>query len=182
MASSEPLNPPNSLFSSSIRRFQVERVPTFICLCVHADRSATLFCRAVSSTPADRTAACDCFFTVHGSLRHLCTGSASACSCCRRFFRSCNEAVSSSLSLRPDRLLARHRHGLLLPSFQHASHLLVLSSMTTRSTVNCRDRSFTGKSLSLVGCKQRNEGSRGDLNTEGSEGNRRSQSNRLCVL
>jgi len=34
--------------------------------------------RAASRTPADRTAACGCRFTVRSSLRPLCTGSASA--------------------------------------------------------------------------------------------------------
>jgi hypothetical protein len=85
--------------------------------------SAALSCRAIPRTPADRMAACDCFFAIRWSLQHLRRDSASACSCLRRFFRTRNEADSGSLALRPDRLLARHRHGRLRSSFQLRSHL-----------------------------------------------------------
>jgi hypothetical protein len=86
--------------------------------------SVTLSYRAVSRTPADWIDAFDCFFSIHRSLRRFRSVSASTTSCIRRFHRSCNEAVLSSLSLRPDRLLARHRYGLLHSSFQLRSRLL----------------------------------------------------------
>jgi len=131
--------------------------------------SATLSYRAIPCTPVDRIAAFDCYFTIRRSLHHIRSGSASTPSCIRRFNRSRNGAVSGSLALRPDRLLARLRHGLLLSSFQLRSHLHKLSSISMRSTVNCRSWTFTSKSCSLAGCKrmtriermnadQRNEG------------------------
>ena len=116
--------------------------------------SAILSYRAVSRTPVDWIDACDCFFSIHKSLRQIRSVSASTVTCIHRFYRSCNEAVLSSLSLRPDRLLARHRHGLLHSSFQLRSHLLGLSSISTRSTVNCRGWTYTSKNRSLVGCER----------------------------
>jgi hypothetical protein len=116
--------------------------------------STTLSHRAISRTPVDRIVAYNCFFTIRESLHHLRRDSASTFSCIRRFFRLRNEAILSSHALRPDGLLARHRHGRLLPSFQLRSHLLKLSNITTRSTVNCRGWTFTNKSCSFMGCKQ----------------------------
>ncbi len=84
--------------------------------------SACLFHRAISGTPALRSVAFSCFFTDRNSFRHLRRSSASA-TCARRFSRRlCNEAASSSLSLRPDGLLALLRQGRLLPSFRLSGH------------------------------------------------------------
>jgi hypothetical protein len=44
----------------------------------------------------------------------------------------CVTRLTSSLSLRPDRLLARHRHGLLRSSFRSAGHPNRTSNITTR--------------------------------------------------
>jgi hypothetical protein len=41
-------------------------------------------------------------------------------------------------------LLALHRQGRLHSSFHPASRLIGMSNMTTRQTVNCRDRTYTG--------------------------------------
>ncbi len=98
--------------------------------------SACLFHRATSGTPAFRLATNRCYITNRSSFRHLHKGSANA-SCVRRFSRrSCNEAASSSLSLRPDGLLALHRQGLLLSSLR-----------LTRSPLNDVEYNYTGKQL-----------------------------------
>ena len=84
--------------------------------------SAYLFHRATSGAPALRSVAFNCFFTDRNSFRHLRRSSASA-ACARRFSRRlCNEAASSSLSLRPDGLLALLRQGRLLSSFRLSGH------------------------------------------------------------
>jgi hypothetical protein len=58
--------------------------------------SATLSRRAIPSTPANRIAAYDCYFTIHRSLRHLCRGSAFALSCQSVHAELCNEAILGS--------------------------------------------------------------------------------------
>ncbi len=84
--------------------------------------SACLFHRATSGTPAFRLATNSRYITNRSGFRHLHKGSANA-SRARRFSRgSCNEAASSSLSLRPDGLLALHRQGRLLSSFRLLGH------------------------------------------------------------
>ena len=83
-------------------------------------------------------------FTNDLRLHLLRRGSASAYPCTSILTRSCNEADSGSLSLRPDGLLALHRQGLLLSSFRPRSRLHRTSNITTWSTVNCHDRTFTG--------------------------------------
>lgn len=96
--------------------------------------STYLFHRATSGTPTFRLAANSCSFANRSSFRHLRIGSANA-SRARRFSRgSCNEAASSSLSLRPDGLLALHRQGLLLPSLRLA-----------RSPLKDVEYNYTGK-------------------------------------
>ena len=98
--------------------------------------SACLFHRATSGTPAFRLAANSRSFANRSGFRHLHKGSANA-SRARRFSRgSCNEAASSSLSLRPDGLLALHRQGLLLSSLR-----------LTRSPLKDVEYNYTGKQL-----------------------------------
>ena len=98
--------------------------------------STCLFHRATSGTPASRLATNSCYITNRSGFRHLHKGSANA-SRARRFSRgSCNEAASSSLSLRPDGLLALHRQGLLLSSLP-----------LTRSPMKDVEYNYTGKQL-----------------------------------
>jgi len=94
--------------------------------------SAPLSSRAISSTPADRSGASDCVFPDRTSLRHLRTGSASAHPCLPTVLAGRVTRLTSSLSLRPDWLLARHRHGLLRSSFRPAGHPGRTSNITTR--------------------------------------------------
>jgi hypothetical protein len=67
----------------------------------------------------------------------------------------CITRLASSLSLRPDRLLARHRHGLLRSSFRSAGHPDRTSNIDYAATANYRGRTFTCYTCSLVGCTQR---------------------------
>jgi len=82
--------------------------------------SACLSHHAISRTPADRTAAHCCSFTVRSSLRPLRKGSASAIPRTPVLTRVASRGCRARFMLRPGRLLALHRQGLLLPSF----HLL----------------------------------------------------------
>jgi hypothetical protein len=84
--------------------------------------SAYLFHRATSGTPALRSATNDRCITNRYGLHHLRSGSAHARPYRRFSYGSCNEAASSSLSLRPDGLLALHRQGRLLSSFRLVGH------------------------------------------------------------
>ena len=98
--------------------------------------STCLFHRATSGTPASRLATNSRYITNRSGFHHLHKGSANA-SRARRFSRgSCNEAASSSLSLRPDGLLALHRHGLLLSSLR-----------LTKSPLKDVEYNYTGKQL-----------------------------------
>ena len=94
--------------------------------------SAPLSSRAISSTPADRTGACGCFFPARSSLRQIRTGSASALPCPPSVLAGGVTRLTSSLSLRPDWLLARHRHKLLRSSFRPVGHPYRTSNITTR--------------------------------------------------
>ena len=78
----------------SLPRGQSREVPQF------TPRVSSL--RAISCAPADQAVACDCHFTARAGLRHLCIDSASAVPRAPVPARLCNEAESSSLSLRPD--------------------------------------------------------------------------------
>ncbi len=80
--------------------------------------SVCLFHRAITGTPALRLATNDRCITNRSGLHPVLRGSAHA-SPRRRFWRGCrNEATLSSLSLRPDGLLALLRQGRLLSSFR----------------------------------------------------------------
>ena len=63
------------------------------------------------------------------------------------------EAAEFALCCGPEAWLALHRQGRLPSSFHPMSRLTGTSNMTTRSTVNCRARTFTGKTHSRMGCE-----------------------------
>jgi len=94
--------------------------------------STPLSNRAISRTPVDWTGAYGCFFPAHTSLRQLRNSSASTPSCLPSVHAGCVTRLTSSLSLRPDWLLARHRHRLLLSSFRAAGYPYSTSNITTR--------------------------------------------------
>jgi hypothetical protein len=94
--------------------------------------SAPLSNRAISRTPADRSGASCCYFPDRTSLHQIRTGSASALSYPTSVLVGCVTRLTSSLSLRPDWLLARHRHGLLRSSFRSAGRPFRTSNITTR--------------------------------------------------
>ena len=94
--------------------------------------SVPLSSRAIFSTPADRSGACGCFFPDRTSFRHLRTGSASALPCLTSALAGRVTRLASSLTLRPDWLLARRRPGLLRSSFRPVVHTNRSSNITTR--------------------------------------------------
>ena len=94
--------------------------------------SVPLSSRAISRTPADRSGACGCFFPDRTSFRHLRTGSASALPCLTSALAGRVSRLASSLTLRPDWLLARRRPGLLRSSFRPVVHTNRTSNITTR--------------------------------------------------
>jgi hypothetical protein len=94
--------------------------------------AASLSSRAISRTPVDQSGACDCSFPDHASLRHLCTSSASTLACLTSVLAGRVTRLTSSLSLRPGWLLARHRHGLLHSSFRANGYPQSTSNITTR--------------------------------------------------
>ena len=123
MASSEPLPPACQLIFFACQASGERVGPHFF---------APLSSRAISRTRADRSGASDCFFPDRTSLRHLRTGSASAHPCLPTVLAGRVTRLTSSLSLRPDWLLARHRHGLLRSSFRLAGRPSRPSIITTR--------------------------------------------------
>ena len=68
-----------------------------------------------------------------------------------------HEAAKFALCYGPKRLLALPRQGRLRSSFHLPSRLQETSNIATRQTSNSRDRTFTGKIDSPMGCKQRRE-------------------------
>jgi hypothetical protein len=94
--------------------------------------SAPLSNRAISRTPVDQIGAQDCFFPIHTSLRQIRTGSASTFPCRPPVLAGRVTRLTSSLSLRPDWLLARHRHRLLRSSFRASGYPHSTSNITTR--------------------------------------------------
>ena len=88
--------------------------------------------RAAFRTPTDRTAAPGCCFAVRISLRHLCTGSASAFPRTPVLTRSAFRGCKVRFMLRPAGLLALHRQGLLHPRLHLPGSPLKMSDMTTR--------------------------------------------------
>ena len=94
--------------------------------------SASLSNRAISRTPVDQTGARDCSFPVRISLRQIRSGSASTLPCPPSVLAGRVTGLTSSLSLRPDWLLARHRHGLLHSSFRADGYPYNTSSIATR--------------------------------------------------
>ena len=68
-----------------------------------------------------------------------------------------HEATKFASCYGPKGLLALHRPGRLRSSFHLPSRLPEASNMTTRHTSNFRDRTFTGKIDSPMGCKQRRQ-------------------------
>src|SRR5438034_8244291 len=94
--------------------------------------SVPLSSRAISRTPADRSGASGCFFPDRTSFRHLRTGSASALPCLTSALAGRVSRLASSLTLRPDWLLARRRPGLLRSSFRPVVHTNRTSNITTR--------------------------------------------------
>ena len=94
--------------------------------------SVPLSSRAISRTPVDQTGACDCYFPAHTSLRQIRNGSASTHSCLSSVLAGRVTRLTSSLALRPDWLLARHRHRLLRSSFRANDYPSNTSNITTR--------------------------------------------------
>jgi hypothetical protein len=117
--------------------------------------SARLFHRATSGTPVLRSVTNDCSTADRTSFRHLRKGSASTF-CARRFSRSLrNEATSSSLSLRPDGLLALLRQGRLRSSFRFLGSPPESVEYNYTANSQFRGRTFTGKTRSIMGCGRR---------------------------
>jgi hypothetical protein len=124
MASSEPL-------ASNLAPYFL-RLPSFPGASGSPLLSAPLSSRAISRTPADQTGARGCFFPVRSSLRQLRNGSASAHPCLSSALAGRVTRLTSSLTLRPDWLLARRRPGLLRSSFRPVAHTNRTSNITTR--------------------------------------------------
>jgi hypothetical protein len=117
-------NPSHSLFSSSVRDFEFERVPPFICLpfpSCHLQhpggpKDCSWLFLHLSYQPSPSLHRLGIRFVPN-----------------RRFSgEQRNEAASSSLPLRPEGLLALLRQGLLLSSFHLLSRLIEASNITTR--------------------------------------------------
>ena len=106
--------------------------------------SASLSHRAIPSTPTDPTAALNWFYTVSVAFAYFAEARRPRLPRMSSSRGSSNEAVSGSLSLRPDALLALPRPGRLLSSFHPRGHPLRMSSITTRLPVSYRDRTLTG--------------------------------------
>ena len=106
--------------------------------------SASLSHRAIPSTPTDPTAALNWFYTVSAAFAHSAEARRPLLPRMSSSRGSCNEAVSGSLSLRPDGLLALPRPGRLLSSFHPWGRPQRMSSITTRLPVSYRDRTLTG--------------------------------------
>ena len=127
MASSELLAGSRCVIAFRYRVFALRR-PARRSLLLSANPSI----RAVSHTPADRTAQDDCT-SARNSLRPNARGSASAKSHLNRNtwvpFRGCEVR----LMLRPEQLLALLRQGLLHSSFHSMSHLIRTSNISTRA-------------------------------------------------
>ena len=115
--------PLDSLFASPTKHLGNGWVPTFIC---------TPFQSCHLQNPGGPNRAHDCSFPARTSLRQFRTGSASTPPCLSSVLARRVTRLSSSLALRPDWLLARHRHGLLLSSFRANGYPLSTSSITTR--------------------------------------------------
>ena len=124
MASSEPHRSPSTSY--------LLRLPTISGVGGSPLLSAPLSNRAISSTPVDQTGARDCSFPVRTSLRQLRTGSASTSPCLPSVLAGRVTRLTSSLALRPNWLLARHRHGLLLSSLHANGYPHSTSNITTR--------------------------------------------------
>ena len=73
-----------------------------------------------------------------------------------------HEAAKFTLWYGPKRLLALLRQGRLRSSFHLPSRLQESSNIATRQTSNSRDRTFTGKIDSPMGCKQRSKERNGE--------------------
>jgi hypothetical protein len=138
-------SPSRGLFASPVRHCGGEWVPNLSCLSVRA-------CHL--QDPADGSGACDCCFpdTQWSSSYLQRLDIRVPRQMVRAWLR--NEVVLSSLALRPARLLALHHQGRLLPSFRRPGRPESPSVITTRATVNSRDRTYTGKTSSRMGCKQ----------------------------
>ena len=118
-----PWWPPNALFASSVRHLGRQGVPNLSCASVRT-------CRLQDPGGPDRCLRLLllCPQWSSPSSQRLDTHSSRA----RWFPRgSCHEAVSSSLPLRPARLLALHQQGRLLPSFRRTGRPAPTSVITT---------------------------------------------------
>ena len=153
MASSETLAPSAALSASSSRP-----CPTTLSGLVTRTSpiySVCLSLRAAFRTPAFRVVAPDCSFTTRSGLRHLSTGSAPA-----------SHAVGSRMGrvtrLQSSLYATARRVACPSPTGAFTFELSPPESPTRRrrislhgQTVNSRDRTFTGKTHSIMGCELR---------------------------
>jgi hypothetical protein len=111
--------------------------------------------RAAFRTPADRTIALGCSFIVRFGLPQHCSGSASTSPRAPVPAWLVNEAAKFALCYGPVELLAPHRPGRLRSSFHppESPHEGVEYNYAGKSA-NSRCRTCTGKTSSLMGCKQ----------------------------
>jgi len=147
MTSSETLDSSGPTYDFAVRCYLGREVPQFT-LPVYS-------LRAAFRTPADRTIALGCFFIVRFGLPHLCRGSASTNPRAPVPAWLCNEAAKFTLWYGPEELLAPHRPGRLLSSFHppESPHEGVEYHYAGKSA-NSRSRTYTGKTSSIMGCKQ----------------------------
>ena len=117
--------------------------------------SGCLCQRAIPSTPVDQEGALGCFFPSRAAFAFFAESRRPQFPHKSVRMRSCNEAASGSLSLRPVGLLALHRQELLLSSFHLLSRLIEMSSITTRLPANYRGRPSPGQTPSPMGCERR---------------------------
>ena len=127
-----------------------------LCLAAGSQRFPNLLCASVAPCRLPYPGGSggrDCCSSTRGGLRLFVKGSAPAMPTQKSVHAwRAYEAAEFALCCGPELCRPSTDRGLLHSSFHSTSRLGGASSMTTRRVSQCRDRTFTGRTRSLMGC------------------------------